>query len=235
LLHATTIAEADELTRWLPDVRVRVVPLGTNLPTDGSNRAAQALLARFPGLYGKRIVLYLSRIAPKKRVELLVEAVAVLRSECPDLVLLVAGHDAGQLPLVEATVRRLGLQDRVVFAGFLQGVLKQGAFQVSQLFALPSVDENFGVAVIEAMAHGVPALVTPGVATHTYVDQSDAGLTVEGNVESIADGIRRLLNGDGEAMGRRGRQFVEQNLAWPVIAKQLDQLYREVIRSHVKR
>jgi len=119
----------------------------------------------------------------------------------------------------------------VVFAGFLEGEAKQEALAGADLFVLPSIDENFGIAVVEAMAHGLPVVVTPGVAAHVYVDQSGGGLTVEGTVESLAEGMRKILNGDGPAMGRRARAFIEQYLSWPAVMRQYDQMYRDAIGS----
>ena len=123
----------------------------------------------------------------------------------------------------------------VVFAGFIQGEFKHGAFAAAELFALPSMHENFGIAVVEALAYGLPALVTPEVASHVYVDRSGAGITVEGNTEAIADGLKKLLEGDGSEMAGRGRPFVEQNLSWSSTVEQLGEVYRECLGQKTNR
>ncbi len=235
VVQATMPAEAEEIHRWLPGVRVKVVPLGAAVPDLDLDHAAEEFFAKFPELRGRRLLLYMSRIAPKKRLELLVEAIAALRAELPDLTLLVAGHDAGHLEAVEAAIRRLHVADRVVFAGFLQGELKHGALAASHLFALPSVDENFGVAVVEAMAHGVPVIVTRGVGTHVFVDKSGCGRTVDGGVPSIAEAVRCLLSGKRQLLGQRGRRFVEEHVSWRAISRQLDDLYQEICKRSVER
>ncbi len=229
-IHATSIAEAEELRELLPATRVEVVPLGTPLPADPAT-AGERFLEQFPELAGRRIVLYMSRIAPKKRLELLVESIASLRSAYPDIMLLVAGHDAGHLPVVEQAVARWGMHDHVKFTGFLEGDLKSGAFAAAELFALPSIDENFGVCVIEAMAHGLPVLLTPGVASHVYVDKSGAGETVEGTAELFADGIDRLLAAEPKVLGAKGREYVAEHLSWSKIASEVDLLYELAISS----
>src|SRR4029077_20449871 len=110
-----------------------------------------------------------------------------------EAMLVMAGSDSGGQPAVEESVRRHGLSERVLFCGFLEGEMKAAAFRAADVFVLPSIDENFGVAVVEAMSHGTPVLVTPGVATHVHVDASKCGLTVEGTPEAMAEALMRLL------------------------------------------
>lgn len=228
-VQATTEAEAEEIRRWLPGTRVVVVPLGAAVPDrDDLVKARGAFLSRSPQLRNRQIVLYMSRIAPKKRLDLLVEAVGLLRDDLPELMLVVAGQDSGHLSTVEESIRRTRLAERVMFTGFLQGELKHGALAAASLFALPSIDENFGVAVVEAMAHGVPVIVTPGVGARVFVEESGCGRTVDDNAAAIAAGIRQLLSEDRNDVGDRGRRYVANYLSWNTVAKQLDALYRDL-------
>lgn len=228
-VHATSPSEAEELRRWLPTEQIRIIPHGVDAPSCDLPAASDSFLSRYPQLRKRRVILFMSRLVAKKRPELIVEALHHLRFKYQDLALLVAGNDAGHVAALRRAVRRHRLEESVVFAGFLQGELKHGAFAVADVFALPSIDENYGMAVVEAMAHGVPVLVTRGVATHVYVDQSESGITVEGTSQAIAEGLRRLLDGDLEAMGRLGQEFLRQNLSWPAITDRLDELYREML------
>ena len=230
-LQATSALEAQELARWAPHDRIRTVPLGVDVACQPVESAAERFLARFKQLQGKQIVLFLGRIAAKKRPEMLVEAVAQLRHESPDIALLFVGQDDGGIAAAAAAVQRHGLEDAVVYAGFLQGEDKAGAFAAARLFALPSLDENFGVAVVEAMAHGVPVVVTPEVAASVYVTASGGGMVVEGTVDALVDGMRRILAGDRSGMGRAGREFVQQHLSWSAVLAQLDGFYRELVGS----
>jgi len=230
-VHAASQMEADYLCDWIPKERIRVIPHGVRIPAFDTGNASRNFLAAFPQLRGKQVILFMSRITHKKRPEIIVRAMARLRSEYPNLVLLLAGNDEGPLATVRAVAKEHGIEDSIVHAGFLQGDLKRGAFAVADLFALPSIDENFGIAPMEAMAHGVPVLVTPGVASHVYVDKSGGGLTVEGTAEGFAEGIRKLLQADREAMGRRGREFLEKNLSWTSVARQIDDLYQESLAN----
>lgn len=228
-IHAASDAEGEAMRAWVPAERIRVVPLGIELPSYDRPAAAEQLRQMFPQLRGRRVVLFMARVHPIKRAELLVEAFAALHEEHPALSLLIVGQDSGGMPAVRAAIDRHALSDRVLLPGFLQGEQKVAAFAGADLFALPSRHENFGVAVAEAMAHGLPVLVTSGVASHVYVDESGCGCTVEGTVPAIADGLRRLLAEDLPSAGKLGREFVARRLAWPAIERDLQALYRSAI------
>jgi glycosyltransferase involved in cell wall biosynthesis len=228
-IHVTSQQEADGIADYLPASRIRIIPHGVTVPAAPNDDARRVFLERFPQLRGKQVVLSIARIAPKKRPEMLVEALARLLPEGQDLMLLLAGSDEGHLAVVQAAARRHSMENAVVYAGFLDGLMKEGAFAVADAFALPSLDENFAVAVTEAMAHGVPVLVTPQVAAHVYVDESGGGLTAPGTPEAFAFGIRAILCSDRAAMGRRGRDYVERNLSWDAVIQQIDAMYREAV------
>ncbi|MCC6547493.1 glycosyltransferase [Candidatus Sumerlaeota bacterium] len=227
-IHATSNRERDELRRLLPAARIEVVPHGVAVPTDAELLSAQAAFhAAFPQFAGRTFILYVSRIDPKKRLDLLVKALMHPPLDVMDLKLLVAGSDAGFKEEVERLAASLKATSRLEFVGFLAGEIKSGAFAAASAFALPSEDENFGAAAVEALAHGTPAVLTPGVDAHTYIDAAKAGLTVTGDVAELAQAIATLLNADRSAIAARGRAYARENLAWERIATQLKKLYRE--------
>ncbi len=227
-LHATSPREADDLARLVDRRRIHVVPMGVDVPPPESAAARERLLGRFPRLKHRRIVLFLSRITAKKRPELLVEAVAALRPQYPDLLLVLAGEADAHEGAVRAALRRHRLEDAAVWTGFLDGADKQAAFAAATVFALPSLDENFGVAVVEAMAHGVAVLVTPEVASWVYVEASRGGAVVEGTLEGVTEGLRALLTSDDPKQGERARQYVQDHLSWTAVSRQLESVYRKV-------
>ncbi|GAB6188086.1 glycosyltransferase [Thermopirellula anaerolimosa] len=228
-VQATTPAEADELRRQFSLDNVRVIPHGVALPSSASGdvRSARHELG-VPG--DAKLVLYLSRITPKKRVSWVIEAVGRLSEQWPDLVGIVAGPDAGAERELRDATAAARLNGRIRRYGFATGELKARLFQAADVLVLPSQSENFGVVVVEAMAHGVPVVVTPGVASHIYVDASGCGMTVEDSIDGVTEGIRRLLQADKSELGRRGREYVEKHLTWPAVAKQVDDLYESVLR-----
>ena len=227
--------EQEHLARLLPGVRAVCLPHGVDLPEKDRSDAAQALLAEFPQLRGKRVVLFLGRIHAIKRPELIVEATVLLRKAYPQLMVLMAGPDGGALDVVRAAACRHGLEKALVVTGFLQGDRKEGAFSLAELLVLASTKENFGLVVTEAMAHALPVVVTRGVGSHAYVDESGGGLTVEGHAAALADGIRIVLENDPRAIGQRGRRFVADHLMWPQVMLGGEAIYHQLIDEHARR
>lgn len=220
--------EATPLQEALADERIiiAIIPYGVDLP----NPATHGEIGT-PDHGRRPIVGFLSRLAKKKRPEWVVEACSRLRSEFPLLRVWIAGSDDGHRRVVETTIAKLNAQDWTSVFPFLQGDEKRQFFDSISLLALPSKDESLGAVVLEAMAHGVPVVVTPGVASHVYVDAAGCGLTVEDSIDGVTNGIRQILQADKVALGRRGREYVEKHLTWPVVAKQVDEMYRSILEN----
>jgi glycosyltransferase involved in cell wall biosynthesis len=160
-----------------------LVPLGIAEPPDDADAQREAFLARFPNLRGRRIILFLGRLDRKKGCDLLARAFASLDSAGWDLVM--AGPCAD--PAYRAELERSGAP--IHFTGMLEGAEKWGAFRCADVFALPSHQENFGIAVAEALACGVPALLSTAVDTHAAVTAAGAGFSEADDFP----GTRRLL------------------------------------------
>jgi len=230
-VHVTSQAEAEHLERTVAGCRMAVIPHGVDLPAAPPQFALDGFLDRYPQLRGKRVVLFISRLHEKKRPVWLLEACRRLRQTMPELTLILAGPDAGMAAELRARAQAAGFNGEVLFPGFLQGSEKTAVFSLAHVFCLPSQDENFGVAVVEAMAHGLPVVVTPGVASHVYVDASGCGLTVDDDLPAFAEGVRRMLLADRDELGRRGRRYVEEHLTWPAVAQQMEDLYRQALKT----
>lgn len=177
----------------------------------------------------ERRVLFLSRLDPKKGLDVLLPAMAELRRELPEARLLLAGSGSGAY---ERTVRReigkLGLEDTVATPGFLEGREKQRALASSDVFVLPSRQENFGVAAVEAMDAGLPVVVTRGVGIWREIERAGAGLVVERTPEAVASALMDLL-ADPERrqrMGGDGRALVRERFSPDVVGERLVALYR---------
>lgn len=167
-----------------------VVNYGTAIPTGDPEAQRSAFLSAFPMLAGRRMLLFLSRIHPKKGCDLLIRAFAEIAKTDPDLLLVIAGPDQeGWQATLQAEADRLGVGSRVVWTGMLSGDLKWGAFRSAEAFVLPSHQENFGIAVVEALACGLPVLISNKVNIWREIESDGVGL-VEPDDQEGAD---RLL------------------------------------------
>jgi glycosyltransferase involved in cell wall biosynthesis len=172
-----------------------VVPYGTNPPAVGSILQQEAFYFLAPALRGRRFLLFLSRIHEKKGCDLLIEAFARVAAEYPDVDLAIAGPD--QVNLQEklmAQVKRAGLEQRVHWPGMLLGPAKMGAYQSAEAFVLPSHQENFGIVVAEALACGLPVLISDQVNIWPEIVDSGAGLVEPDTLEGTSQLLRRWLS-----------------------------------------
>jgi glycosyltransferase involved in cell wall biosynthesis len=173
--------------RWNPVV----VSFGSAQPEGDPATQRGAFLDRYPALRQRRFFLFLSRIHSKKGCDLLLEAFGRLAAAQPDLDLVMAGPDEGGLrPQLEAQAKRLGIEHRVHWTGMVEGDVKWGALHSAYAFVLPSHQENFGVAVVESLACGVPVLISDKVNIWPEIAQDEAGIvnpdTAEGTFRSMA-------------------------------------------------
>ena len=154
----------------------------------------QAFLGRFPELAGKRLLLFLGRIHPKKGCDLLIRAFASVARTDPTLHLVVAGPDAeGTQAGLVALAEHLGVARSVTWTGMLQGSLKSGAFQSAEAFVLPSHQENFGIAVTEALSCGLPVLISNQVNIWREIEHDRAGLVADDTLQGTEQLLRRWL------------------------------------------
>ena len=180
------------------DVVERVVPLGTGNPPQNIAQQGEAFFRAFPQLRGKRMILFLGRLHEKKGCDLLLRAFLKLLESKPrevwaDLHVMVAGPcaHAEYLHALQAIATRCeGFSPGCVsFPGMVSGDLKWGAIRQAEVFILPSHQENFGIAVVEAMACGTPVLITRPVNIWREIEASGAGLVED----DTAEGCSRLL------------------------------------------
>jgi glycosyltransferase involved in cell wall biosynthesis len=171
-----------------------VVNYGTSVPTGDRDAQRRAFYDAHPTLVGKRLLLFLSRIHVKKGCDLLLDAFAQVAASDPALHLVMAGPDQTGLQAgLQAQAERLGIADRITWPGMLTGDLKWGAFHAADAFVLPSHQENFGIAVAEALACGLPVLISDKVNIWREIDADGAGLVAPDTNEGTADLLRRWL------------------------------------------
>jgi glycosyltransferase involved in cell wall biosynthesis len=231
-IHLTSEGELSHshLTKWrVPKI---VIPLGlpkskyTDLPGETS------FIKRYPQLSGKQIVLFLGRLHYKKQPDVVIRAFHQACSDRPDTHLVLAG--IGEQHYVERLhelVKSLGMKERVLFTGILRGEAVKEAFRAASVFVLPSWQENFGLALVEAMASQCPVVVSDHIDLAPDIRQAKAGLIVSPNTEETAEAITCLLENKGmrREMGSKGRQLVLERFTWERCARDFNDVFDDIL------
>jgi glycosyltransferase involved in cell wall biosynthesis len=180
-----------------------------------------------------KTVLFLSRIHPKKGLDVLIPALGDLARKRDDFALVLAGSGEVQY---EREIARLLVQHDIVgrtaWAGFVHGTDKSALFARSNIFVLPSYQENFGLAVAEAMAAGIPVVISDRVNIHQEVARYRAGLVTALNRGEVAAALERLLDDEAlqREMGNNGQRLVREKFSWSRIGAQIAELYKNTLR-----
>ncbi len=224
-IHVTSEAEAEDVARLGYGRSARVIPLGVNVGDRPvrRNRAAH-------GSEPIRL-LFLSRLHEKKNVPLLLRAVANATNAFRRIELTVAGDGApGYRGHLAAMADQLGLRGAVSFVGHVDGAAKDRILAEADCFVLPSAHENFGLAVAEALAAGLPAIVTPNVALSREIHAAGAGVVADATETAIASAIAWAAEHPAALleMGDRAWQLARTELSWETTCVRLSALYDEL-------
>jgi glycosyltransferase involved in cell wall biosynthesis len=229
-IHFTSDAEASTALPWLKGQRSFVVPHGVSLPAPASSTAVAAFRTRWLAGAGP-VLLFLSRLTPKKGLNPLVAALPPLLARWPRLKLVLAGYDEGPGPELRRQAAALGVADALVFTGHLSGEAVSAAFATADLFVLPSRSENFGLAAVEATGSGVPSLLSPNVAVAEELAMAGAAALAEPTPPALAERIAALLVDEDarRTLAERGRAVVPARYGWPAAARRLAEAYASVV------
>lgn len=193
------------------------------LPASGMFRAAH-------GLGERPLVVYLSRLHHKKGLDLLLPAFAAGAPSDAVLALVGPGEESYVAGL-RREAEQLGIGDRLIFTGMIKGAKRIEALADADLFTLPSYQENFGVAVIEAAGAGTPVLISDQVNICDEVREAGVGSVVPCEQQALAASLGAML-GDRDqlrVMGERARVWARDHFAWSSIADQVDAMYGSVV------
>jgi len=162
---------------WLYRCNEVVVNYGTSRPKGDPDAQRREFFLHYPELQGKKLVLFMGRVHPKKGCDLLIEAFAKVLGPRPEWHLVIAGPDqVGWQKNLNDRAVHLGMVSRVTWAGMVNGAMKWGMLRAAEVFLLPSHQENFGIAVAEALAAGAPALISNKVNIWREILADGAGM-----------------------------------------------------------
>ena len=224
-LHALTTAEAEQYRNFGADCPIAVVPNAVELPEDAH---PELFLARFPELRGKRVVLFLSRLHPKKGLDLLVAAWARVAPAHPEAQLVIAGPDGdGMQDKLTAQAVAAGVDSRISFAGMLTGPMKWSALAAAECYVLPSYSEGLSMALLEAMGVGLPVIATRAC-NMPEITQSDAGWEIDAKIETLTSALGDSLDRSSEQnwkTGLNGAKLIAARYSPAQVARQTAEVY----------
>lgn len=175
-----------------------------------------------------REVLFLARLHPRKRPDAFVEMAALVHRTVPDVRFTLYGADEGSLPEVRRLIAAHGLGEVVSYGGALDHAAAVRAFAKATVYVLPSVDEPFGMTVLEAMSVGTPVVCTETCGLADELARREAAFVTDGSPRAMADAVCRLLTDEDtrEAFVKAGRRAVEDTFSIHVVAERLEEIYR---------
>jgi glycosyltransferase involved in cell wall biosynthesis len=227
MVHFTSTVEAEEAARLGVVCRQScIIPNGIDL--DEPATADEAAPTAHPSTGSRRYLLFIGRVNWEKGLDRLIAALPRIR----DCDLIIAGNDeAGYQRKLEALARHSGVQERIKFVGAVYGARKAELLRRAAALILPSYSENFGNVVLEAMAAGCPAIVTPEVGAAEIVQQTGGGVALDGHPETMAAGINRLLAEPHtlQQMAERARTAIDAQFTWQAVARTTDRMYRRIL------
>jgi glycosyltransferase involved in cell wall biosynthesis len=193
----------------------RVVAFGTRGPVGNELQQKQQFQVQFPETKGKRLLLYMSRIHPKKGCDLVIQAFGAVLASDPGWHLVVAGPDqVGWRPTLLRLAREMDLTDRITWTGMLRADMKWGALHSAEALFLPSHQENFGIVVAEALSCGVPVLISNRVNIWREIEEDGAGLVAEDTFEGarsvLAAWVEMTVDDRADMRERTRRCFQER-------------------------
>lgn len=225
-LHFTSNLEANESAAYVSPRASFVLPHGVEPATQAGSEGGAHLRARL-GIDPAGVVgLFLGRIHPKKRLDLLVDA---MERGPAEFHLLVAGDfDPGAGEQIRRCIDQSPLRERIHLLGHVDGEEKEACFQLADCFMLPSESENFGIAAAEAMVRGVPLVLSPHLPFSPVVREYQFGLVLDLELDAWSQALGEICSGTAWAgdTPERIRHYGKENYAWSSVAIQLIEHYR---------
>lgn len=215
----------------LKEEKIVLIPNGIdtkkfeNLPAKGNFRK------KFD-IKDKHLILFLGRIHKIKGIDFLVETFAELRNEVNDCVLVIAGPDDGYKFELEKLIKKLNLTNNVILTGHIDNPIE--AYIDADVLVYPPIYEIFGLVPFEAIMCGTPVIVTDDCGCGELARDANCGYLVKyGDIEDLKENMKLIIENleIRKERDRKGRKYIEENLAWNGIVKKVETVYEDCIRN----
>jgi len=179
----------------------------------------------------EKIVLFVGRLHKIKRVDLLLKSFSLLINDINNVKLVIVGPDEGEKGLLEKLCDTLNIREKVLFLGFVTEAEKLQAYAASNLCVLPSINDVYGMSLLDACACARPVVATEGVGLASFVQDYNAGFKVKGDEKDLKNAMFRILADSAveDKMGKNAKNMVKELFDWDIIMKKIQAFYRKII------
>jgi glycosyltransferase involved in cell wall biosynthesis len=198
-------------------------------------------IERFEGSNGNRIkekyeitgdvLLFVGQLIEDKRVQDLIKALEIIKKQIPDVKLIVVGDGRYKENLMKLA-KKLNLEENIIFTGFVEEEELPDYYACADIFLNPAIKQSWGLAPFEAMAAGVPVIVSSDTGAAKVIEEKDIGVVMEPlEPDAWASGIVELLeNREGlESMTRKGEMWVKENMSWEIFAERMLNIFKKMM------
>ena len=225
-IHALNEEEVRGIRKLGIENRFEIVPNGISIDTASKQNGDQNFVEAFPDISDHQFVLFLGRLHFKKGLDILALAAEPFLQRNPDWRLVVAGPDDGAEAEFRSSIKRLGIENQVVLTGPVFGPLKHSLLSKCSIFCLPSRQEGFSVAILEAMLASKPVVISE----HCHFNEvatTQSGIVEKLDAVPISNALIRLADSESQrtSMGQNGKSLVKSKYTWNTISQKLVSLY----------
>jgi glycosyltransferase involved in cell wall biosynthesis len=222
ILDVTSEEEARASLERFPGIEITVIPNGIEIPEQ---------VTHIPGK-GIFRLLYIGRLHPIKGIENLLSACKMLNdsSDIPWSLTIAGAGDPHYTEALRTYIAKLALIPQVQMVGEVIGIAKKQIFENTDISIVPSYTENFGIVIAEALAHGIPVIASRGT-PWKRVEEIGCGLWVANEPESLVEAIEQMSRTPLREMGLRGREWMQREFSWPLIAQKMVQVYEILVQG----
>lgn len=230
-LHAITDEEVKNISRFVDNQNIFRVSNGLNTEEFEDLPERERFGDLYPEVKGKKVILFLGRIHPVKGLDLLARAFGDLLKVRRDIQLVIAGPDEnGYRGQVTEMLKAENALNHTSFTGMITGRDRLAAFSGADILVLPSYSEVLGLSALEAMACGIPVIITSGC-NFPEVEESGSGIIIDADHLQLSSAVKRLLDDEdlGRRMGERGRKFVKEKFDWDRVSYEIVKIYEKIL------
>lgn len=232
LLHFTSAREAEISVTFGEKINKAIMPLGVNIEPNLTNN--DFIYDKFALPRDKILILFMSRIEPKKGLNLLIPCLNKLALSNQEFHFILAGsnpQDQDYEEKIKAEIKQSPLEKCTTITGFVRGENKQALLEIADLFVLPSYYENFGIAVVEASARRLPVVISDQVYISDTIQEYNAGWVCKLTEDDLSQQLTLALASEAERKqrGENGFNLVQEEYTWVAGAEKIIKIYQQII------